>query len=260
MKGTRLAILCVLAGAAMVLASCSTTSRLQAYHLYGSALSAQLLVPPEPTMDVHYSVTLDASNPVVSALSVGSNLAKASQATKAEQAMKEALTSVDVPGIVLEQAYSTCVSALQAQRHDAIDGSDFRLVIDIRQYGIQAHSMSRGGHAAHGPHRQHFPRNERRPGLAARHHHQRRRESPDVRAGGHRRQHGVRLHPFRNDAGPACRGVQEPGHGGGADRGAIAGTGPQPGTRRGSGAAYCFEALTGPPVSASSFPIHGLSG
>ena len=142
MKGTRLAILCVLGGAAMVLASCSTTSRLQAYHLYGSTLSAQLLVPPEPTMDVHYSVTLDASNPVVSALSVGSNLAKASQATKAEQAMREALTSVDVPGIVLEQAYSTCVTALQAQRHDAIDGSDFRLVIDIRQYGIQAHSMS----------------------------------------------------------------------------------------------------------------------
>ncbi|HET6485596.1 MAG TPA: hypothetical protein VFH83_04205 [Spirochaetia bacterium] len=141
MNVKRFAVLCILAAAALVLASCAT-SRLQAYHLYGSALSAQLLVPPEPTMDVHYNVTLDANNPVGSVLSVGSNLAKASQATKAEQAMREALTSVDVPGIVLEEAYSTCVSALQAQRHDAVDGSDFRLVVDIRQYGIQARSMS----------------------------------------------------------------------------------------------------------------------
>ncbi len=142
MIATRNAVLALAAAAALVLASCTTVSHLESYHLYGSALAAQLLTPPEPTVDVRYDVTLDSHNPVYSALSVGTNLAKASQANKADQAMREALTSVDVPGIVLEQAYSTCVSALQAERHDAVQGADFRLVIDIRQYGIQARSAT----------------------------------------------------------------------------------------------------------------------
>jgi ABC-type uncharacterized transport system auxiliary subunit len=124
----------------LALASCATINRLDPYELQGSRLAAQMRTPPQPRVHVAYDVTLSSRNPVFSALSVLTNLAKASQAEKADQAMRVALDTVNVPDIVFTESYAACADALGASRAESKESSDFYLDIDIRDWGIRADS------------------------------------------------------------------------------------------------------------------------
>ncbi len=62
------------------MAGCATVNRLDPNVFRGARLSAAMQAPPEPRMQVSYDLTIDSRRPVLSALSVLTNLAKASQA------------------------------------------------------------------------------------------------------------------------------------------------------------------------------------
>jgi ABC-type uncharacterized transport system auxiliary subunit len=130
----------VLAAAVLALASCATINRLDPYELQGSRLGAQMRTPPQPRVHVAYDVTLTSRNPVFSALSVLTNLAKAAQADKADLAMRQALDTVDIPGIVMADSFAGCADALGASQVDNPRDSDFYLDMDIRDWGIEADS------------------------------------------------------------------------------------------------------------------------
>ena len=138
MKKVLLGALC--AALALGAAGCASTSRLDPYELWGSRLAARMLPPPEPRLQVNYDVSWDSQRPVHTALSVLTNLAKASQAEKADAAMREALDRVDVPGIVADQALSSCAQAIGATRVALEDRADYVLQMDIRSWGIHADS------------------------------------------------------------------------------------------------------------------------
>ena len=130
---------------ALTLASCATMNRLDPYELYGSRLAAQMDTPPEPRVHVSYDVTINSRNPVFSALSVLTNMAKASQAEKANRAMRDALDMVNVPDIVFQESFAACADALGASPADGRAFSDFYLDLDIRDWGIQADRPGSGG-------------------------------------------------------------------------------------------------------------------
>ena len=67
---------------------------------------------------------------------------KASEAAKAEPIMREALRSVDVPAIVLEEASQACASVLDARPVESGQKADYLLDLDIYEYGIEAPSWS----------------------------------------------------------------------------------------------------------------------
>jgi hypothetical protein len=129
------------AAAVLLLASCTTINRLDRYRIEDATLATDMRVPPAATLDINYSVHIDSKNPIVTALSVGTTIIKASEASRAEAAMREALTGVDVPGIILGETSRACASALDAR---LVSGrgqkADYILDLDIREYGIKASS------------------------------------------------------------------------------------------------------------------------
>jgi hypothetical protein len=145
MKNTMKAVkTLVLAGTMAALAvSCATTNRLDKYDFRDAPLAADLRNPPQPTVDVHYRVIVDANNPVGTVLSLGTSYGKAQEAGKAEERMRDALASVDVPGIVLERASAACAAALGARRVANRGDADFLLDLEIQSYGL--HAGSGGG-------------------------------------------------------------------------------------------------------------------
>jgi ABC-type uncharacterized transport system auxiliary subunit len=134
-----LALAAVIA-AALLLTGCTTVNRLSDFNFRGASLATRMRTPPQPRMDVSYHVTLDKRNVVFSALSVVTNMAKAAQAQHAENAMNDALASVDVPGIVLRESASACAYALDARLEDQGFGADYLLDLDIQEWGVRADS------------------------------------------------------------------------------------------------------------------------
>ncbi|HTP59872.1 MAG TPA: hypothetical protein VMM82_13205 [Spirochaetia bacterium] len=124
----------------LALSSCETVNRLGQYDYKGQGMAAQMRLPPEPKMDVHYYVKVDFSDPIGMALNVGSNIAKAANADRVEGLMRQALSVVDVPGMVRDEAYSTCLSVLEAGREENADDAEYLLDFDIHTWGIHASS------------------------------------------------------------------------------------------------------------------------
>lgn len=122
------------------LASCTTVNRLDRYRVEGATMSANLRVPPSPKFNISYSVKFDSHNPVGTALSIGTNIAIAAEARRVESRMRDALLSVDVPEIVLDETYLACASALDARKVRQKYRADYLLDLEIREYGIHATS------------------------------------------------------------------------------------------------------------------------
>jgi len=130
------------AAAAMVLTSCTTINRLGEFDLQGRTMAAEMRLPPEPRMDVNYQVKIDLSNPIGTALNVGSNIAKAANANRVDSLMRDALQAVDVPGMVRDESYSTSLSVLGAQEEEDPVAADYLLDFDIHKWGIHAGSWT----------------------------------------------------------------------------------------------------------------------
>jgi hypothetical protein len=128
-----------LAAAAVILSSCMTVNHLGNYDFVGSTLAVDMRTPPSPRLNVDYDVNLN-SGPVISALSVMSNLAKADQANKARDKMQVALTDVDVPEIVRVESFSACADSLGAQQVRSRRQADYIFALDIQEWGIDARS------------------------------------------------------------------------------------------------------------------------
>lgn len=130
--------------ACILLASCTTVNHLERYKFDGATLAADMRLPPEPKLDVHYHVYINSHNPIGTALSIGTNFAKASSAGEAEQKMQQALKAVDVPVIILKETFFGCATALDAKLVDSKRDADFLLDLEINEYGVDANSPGGG--------------------------------------------------------------------------------------------------------------------
>jgi hypothetical protein len=135
-----IAILAAVGLAMLFLASCETINRLAEFDIQDHTLAVQMRLPPEPEMDVHYN--LDFSSTFAAVLSVGSTIAKAANSDRVERLMRQALQVVDVPEMVRDESYSTCLTVLEAQQEHSIDSADYLLDFDIHKWGIHANSWT----------------------------------------------------------------------------------------------------------------------
>jgi hypothetical protein len=125
---------------AIILVSCTTINRLGEFDLQGHTLAVQMRLPPEPEMDVHYY--FDFSTPFTAVLSVGGNIAKAANAERVQTLMRQALQVVDVPGMVRDESYTTCLSFLEAQEGKDTDTADYLLDFNVHKWGVHASSWT----------------------------------------------------------------------------------------------------------------------
>jgi hypothetical protein len=140
MRSLKIAVFGFALAAVLILASCETTNRLGMYNFEGATMASEMRTPPPPRLDIRYNVTLDSHNAFYSSLSVLTNIAKAAQAEKAEQAMREALSSVDVPGIILSDSAAACENALGTTAEERQSQADYVLTLSIHEWGIEADS------------------------------------------------------------------------------------------------------------------------
>ena len=126
----------------LLLGSCATINRLDRYVIEDASLRTEMRIPPAPTLNIGYSTPVDSGNPIGTVLRVGTTVFKASEAAKAEPIMREALRSVDVPAIVLEETWQACASVLDARPVESGQKADYLLDLDIYEYGIEAPSWS----------------------------------------------------------------------------------------------------------------------
>jgi hypothetical protein len=136
----RFVLLSLIAVVAVLLASCATVNRLEYLRLDNPALASVLAPPPPPSLDTWYDLSIDTGNPIGTVLRVGSSIVLAAEAEKAAERMREALSEVDVPAVVLEESSSRCAQALGAGRVDDTRDADFVLDLEIEEYGIDAPS------------------------------------------------------------------------------------------------------------------------
>jgi len=132
--------LLLLALAVIFLGSCATVNHLDGFDVYGTRLAVVMHTPPDPRMNVDYNVFIDSHNPVFSALSVITNMAKASQAYQAELVMRDALDGAGVPDLIRDRAFSSCAKSLDADAVQSRAEADYILELDIKEWGIDAHA------------------------------------------------------------------------------------------------------------------------
>jgi hypothetical protein len=136
--GKKAAFICL--AAAVFLSSCMTVNRLDKYEFGGSRLAVDMRTPPEPRLNVDYDLSMDPHSPVLNALRVMSNIAKASQAQKAREVMRDALMDVDVPQIIRTEAFTACAASLGAEQVSSRRQADYMLALHIEEWGIDARS------------------------------------------------------------------------------------------------------------------------
>ena len=122
--------------AACLLAACTTVNKLDKYPLRDASLAVDMAPAPDPSLDVNYDLTLNSHDPVGSVISLGTNIAKAAEAGQAEDRMRTALESVDVPAIVRGEAWEACASALGARKEEDRYNADYLLDLSITHFGI----------------------------------------------------------------------------------------------------------------------------
>lgn len=124
------------------LSACSTINNLSEYNLRDKNIALEMRTPPDPVVDVSYSMHFDKNNQFESIIRIGTNLIKAGEAEAARGKLLRALYYTDIPGIMSERILSEVAYTLDAWVTDSRRDADVILELDIVEYGINAGSSS----------------------------------------------------------------------------------------------------------------------
>jgi len=119
------------------LAGCASTE-LAYYDFESQNMSVDVRVAPDAEVEASYNVTIDPEDPVRTAISIGSSLAKASQVREAEEKLHVAMRDVDIREIVEEELSDFVETSLGSRVVDDRRRADLQLTVEIESYGIDA--------------------------------------------------------------------------------------------------------------------------
>lgn len=127
----------VVALMAIMLAACSS-HKLAEYNLRDANIAARTFMPPRANVFTDFSVDIDPKNLVSTALSVGTTIARESQAMEARVRLDSAMSQVDVPGIIEEEVLFQAAEMLNFRPVNEVNAADFVFNVDMDHYGISA--------------------------------------------------------------------------------------------------------------------------
>lgn len=119
------------------LTGCASTE-LAYYDFDEQRVAVDARVAPDAQVDASYSVEINADDPVRTALSIGSSLAKAGQVSRAEDKLASAMRATDIRAIVEDELGRFVDTTLGSRIVDSRRDADLQLLIDIEEYGIDA--------------------------------------------------------------------------------------------------------------------------
>ena len=121
----------------MGFSGCASTE-LAFYDFDDLAMTVDARVAPDAEIDASYSIVVDPEDPVRTALSIGSSLAKANQVAQVESKLREALRETDIRAIVEDELGEFVQTTFDARVVENRRAADLQLLIDVENYGIDA--------------------------------------------------------------------------------------------------------------------------
>jgi ABC-type uncharacterized transport system auxiliary subunit len=121
----------------VTLAGCASTE-LATYDYRAETVSVDVRVAPQAEVDASYIIVFDAENPVRTALSIGSSLAKSNQVAEVEQKLYGAMQETDIRSIVQDELSGFIETTLGSRVVESRRDADLQLLVDIESYGVDA--------------------------------------------------------------------------------------------------------------------------
>ena len=131
------------AAVAVLFVGCAST-KLAEYDFAGAPMAVDARVSPDAQIDASYSVVIDADDPVRTAFSIGSSLAKAGQVREAERKLAVAMRETDIRAIVQDELSEYVEVSLGARVVEDRSRAEFQLLINVESYGIDASGPGAG--------------------------------------------------------------------------------------------------------------------
>ncbi len=143
MKYFRLSIL-GLAGLLVLLTACAS-HKLVEYDLREADIAARTFMPPRANVFTDlYNMYINPHDLIGSALSVGTSIARESQASKARARLDSAMAMVNVPAIIEEEMLFRSAELLNFRPVNEIKMADFIFNVRMEKYGIDARGWEVG--------------------------------------------------------------------------------------------------------------------
>lgn len=127
----------ILGLAILAVVGCASTE-LAYYDFESQNVSVDARVAPDAEIDASYNIVVDPDDPVRTAISIGSSLAKASQVREAEDKLRAAMNDVDIRTIVEDELIDFVESSLGSRVVEERRRADLQLTVEIESYGIDA--------------------------------------------------------------------------------------------------------------------------
>ena len=127
----------LVAAVALGFAGCASTD-LALYDFDDQRMSVDARVAPDAEIDASYSIVVDSDDPIRTALSIGSSLAKANQVAQVEARLHGALQQTDIRTIVEDELSEFVETTLGSRIAESRGEADLQLLIYVESYGIDA--------------------------------------------------------------------------------------------------------------------------
>lgn len=137
MTRRRLSVVVAAIGIAAALGACAT-NRLEGHVVEGESLRLIVRVAPDARVDADYFVSIDSSDPIGTALSIGSTIAKASQVEKAQAKTDAAMREVDIEAILEDEVGGYFADVMEMHLTDSRRTATYVLNVFVDEYGIEA--------------------------------------------------------------------------------------------------------------------------
>jgi hypothetical protein len=124
-------------------AGCASTE-LALYDFDEQSMSVDVRIAPDAEIDASYSIVVDADDPIRTALSIGSSLAKANQVAQVEEKLHAALRRTDMRTIVEDELSEFVETTLGSRIAESRSDADLQLIVDVNSYGIDAGGSGSG--------------------------------------------------------------------------------------------------------------------
>lgn len=129
----------LLAAVAIVatLGACAT-NKLEGHTFEGEPLRLIVRVAPDARVDADYFVSIDSSNPIGTALSIGTTIAKASQVEKAQAKTDAAMRELNMEAILEDEVGGYFADVMEMRITDSRRAASYLLNVFVDEYGIEA--------------------------------------------------------------------------------------------------------------------------
>jgi hypothetical protein len=121
----------------VVLASCAT-SQLEYYEFDGESMRLRVIVSRNARVSADYFVNIDPEHPIVTILSIGTSVAKASQVEQAQDLVDSASRRLDVGRILEEELSAYYEDAFDMKIVDSSHRATYEMSVEVDSYGIEA--------------------------------------------------------------------------------------------------------------------------